>query len=43
LLLVTPNAGLKAAFFNSPAPADRLAVFSTAWRRASVRPQIRVF
>src|SRR5580692_9985541 len=30
-------------FFNSPAPANRLAVFSTAWRRASAGPQIHVF
>jgi hypothetical protein len=28
--LVTPNAGLNAAFFNSPAPAHRPAVFRTA-------------
>jgi hypothetical protein len=40
LLLVTPNAGLDAAFFNSPAPANWLPVFSTAWRHAS---QIHVF
>ena len=38
MLLVTPNAGLNAAFFNFPAPANRLAVFSTAWRRASAGP-----
>jgi len=38
VLLVTPNAGLNAAFFNFPAPANRLAVFSTAWRRASAGP-----
>jgi hypothetical protein len=42
VLLVTPNAGLNAAFFNFPAPANRLAVFSTAWWRASA-PQIHVF
>ena len=38
MLLVTPNAGLNAAFFNFPAPANRLAVFSTAWWRASAGP-----
>jgi hypothetical protein len=43
VLLVTPNAGLNTAFFNSPAPANRLAVFSTAWRRASAGPPIHVF
>jgi len=43
VLLVTPNAGLNAAFFNSPAPANRLAVLSTAWRSASAGPQIHVF
>src|SRR5260221_12219781 len=30
-------------FFYSPAPANRLAVFSTAGRRASAGPQIHVF
>ena len=35
--LVTPNAGLSAAFFNSAAPAKRLAVYSAAG------PEIRVF
>src|SRR5713226_1582525 len=35
VLLVTPNAGLNAAFLNSPAPANRLAVFSTAWRASA--------
>ena len=43
MLLVTPNAGLNAAFFNSAAPANRLAVFSTGWRRASAGPPIHVF
>jgi len=38
VLLVTPNAGLNAAFFNFPAPANRLDVFSTAWWRASAGP-----
>src|SRR6267378_5882949 len=37
------DAGLNAAFFYSPAPANRLAVFSTAGRRASAGPQIHVF
>ena len=43
VLLVTPNAGLNAAFLNSPTPANRLAVFSTAWRRGAAGPQIYVF
>src|ERR1700732_1151465 len=43
VLLVTPNAGLNAGFFNFPARANRLAGFSTAWRRASAGPQIHVF
>src|SRR5580704_8018720 len=34
---------LNAAFYNSPAPANRLAVFNTAWRRASAGPQVHVF
>src|SRR5215472_16323418 len=38
VLHVTPNAGLNALFFYSPAPANRLAVFSTAWRRGSAGP-----
>src|SRR5207247_10586248 len=44
VLFVPTNAGLTAAFFfYSPAPANRLAVFSTAGRRASAGPQIHVF
>src|SRR5215471_19318201 len=38
VLLVTPNAGPNALFFYSPAPANWLAVFSTAWRRVSAGP-----
>jgi hypothetical protein len=44
VLLVTPNAGLNAAFFNSAAPANRQAVFSTAPVGAPPpAPQIHVF
>src|SRR5215468_5152107 len=42
VLLVTPNAGLNAAFLNSPAPANRLAVFSTTLRRGSAGPRTHV-
>jgi hypothetical protein len=43
VLLVTPNAGLNAAFFDSPAPAKRRPFFSTAWRGGVAGPQIHVF
>jgi len=43
VLLVTSNTGLDAAFFNSPAPANRLAVFSTPGGAPPPAPQIHVF
>jgi len=44
VLLVTPNAGLNAAFFKSPAPENWLAVFSTApGGMPPPAPQIHVF